>query len=369
MIEISDTVYRIALSMLPNMHRTNAERLVGLVGDERRFFEMTPRQLQLIAGLSRKYGEESVRSKAMVDALAEHEFVSSHHIDALWHTDEGYPRRLVECDDAPALLYKLGAANLDSRHVVAIVGTRRCSVYGMRFVEQFVRELATQIDDLVVVSGLAYGVDVAAHRAALENGVPTVAVQATPMNTVYPAEHRDVAKRIIEAGGALVTEYNTRTVMHRGNFLARNRIIAGLCDATIVVESDLRGGAMATARMAAAYNRQVFAVPGRVTDEFSRGTNRLVADHLADMLLSADDFVDAMGWKRRQRVAEQQQLVLEFSLVQQRILDMLREHPEYTVNELVRHLDMPYSALTDQLFQLEMADVIVAVPGGHYAVV
>lgn len=370
MIDVPDIVYRMALSMLPNMHRTNASRLESLVGgDVRRFFEMTPTQLQLIAGLSRRYGDEAVRRKAVVDALSENEFVRSHRIDALWHAGDAYPRRMVECDDAPALLYKLGSANLDACHVVAIVGTRRPSVYGLRFVANFVKELAAQVDDLLIVSGLAYGIDVAAHRAALENGVPTAAVQATPMNTVYPADHRDVAKRIIESGGTLVTEYSTHAAMHRGNFLARNRIIASLCDATIVVESDIKGGAMATARMAAAYNRQVFALPGRVTDDFSRGTNRLIADNVAQMLLSTDEFIDAVGWKRRERATEQRQLVLEFSEVQQRILDALREHPEFTVNELVRHLGMPYAALTDQLFQLEMADVIVAVPGGHYAVV
>lgn len=369
MLQLPVEAYNIALSMVTGMHRSNAARLLSHIGDVRRFFDMTPTQLHAFAGLPRQVIDDSKRQQLLKDAYAELDFINQHKIKPLWFDDKKYPVRLNECDDAPSMLYCLGDCNLDSAHVVAIVGTRRPSAYGLHFVDKFVHELAERIDNLVIVSGLAYGIDVAAHKASLDAKVPTVAVQATPLNTIYPADHRDVARHIISKGGALVTEYHTRSVMHRGNFLARNRIIASLSDATIVIESDERGGAMATARMASAYNRPVCAVPGRVSDITSRGTNKLIANNVAQLITSADSFIEIMGWQQKPEQGAQQTLALTLTDTQQRIVDMLRQHPEYTVNELVRNLSMPYPQLCDQLFQLEMSDVIVAVPGGHYAVV
>lgn len=369
MLDYPPEVYNLALSMVGNMHRSNARQLLEHIGTARMFFDMSPTQLRAFAALPRQVIDGDKRQQLLKDAYTELGFLNAHKINALWFADDGYPGRLNECDDAPSMLYKLGNCNLDSAHVVAIVGTRKPSAYGLHFVDKFVKDLAERIDNLVIVSGLAYGIDVAAHRAAMEADVPTVGVMATPLNTIYPADHRDVARRILAKGGALVSEYHTRSAMHRGNFLARNRIIASLSDITIVAESDLRGGAMATARMAAAYNRQVAAVPGRVSDVTSKGTNSLIANNVAQLITSADDVIEMMRWQQKPSIGTQQQLTLILSDTQQRIVDTLRQHPEYTVNELVRNLNIPYPQLCDQLFQLEMSDLIVAVPGGHYAVV
>lgn len=243
-----------------------------------------------------------------------------------------------------------------------------CTAYGADFAGRLVQDLADKIDDLLVVSGLAYGIDICAHRAALSAKVPTGAVLAHGLNTIYPADHRGEAARIVREGGFLLTEYRTDSHMHRGNFLARNRIVAALADATVVVESDSHGGAMSTARIAAAYNREVFALPGRVSDPYSRGTNSLIASQHAMMIRDADDLIEAMGWKAR--ASEGTQQTFEFTPPppeQQQILDFIKERPQATVNDMCVALGKPYAKLSALLFEMEIDDVLVSLPGGRFA--
>lgn len=359
--------YKLAFSMVRGLNVTTASQLLSRVGSEENFFAANDSALTAMTLLNKKVISSDYREQLLRQAVSERAFTDDAKIERCYFTEDNYPRRLKECNDAPVMLYKLGSVDLDSAHIVAIVGTRHATAYGVEFTSHLVETLSEKIDNLVIVSGLAYGIDVAAHRAALKCGVPTVGVMAQPLNSIYPADHRDVAAKMINAGGALVTEYTTSDAIHKGNFLARNRIIAGLCDATIVVESDLRGGAMATARIASAYDREVFAVPGRVNDRYSHGCNQLIANQTANLLTNADDIIAMLGWKCKPTEGEQQELTFSLPPEQEVLLNHIKEHPEYTINDLIVKLGKSYSDLSDLLFQLEMSGCITAIPGGRYA--
>lgn len=366
----SDTDYRIAFSMVHGVNLNTGRQLLDKVGSEREFFEYGERELKIITGLNDKHVSADSRKELLMTAYRENMFCQTAAVNPLYFTDDDYPQRLLECGDAPVLVYSLGPCNLNARRVVSIVGTRHCTAYGQAMTGRIVRSLAEKVSDLVIVSGLAYGIDVTAHRAAMENGVPTVGVLAHPLNRLYPPEHRDVAVRMVKSGGALVSEYptpladNTRAY----TFLQRNRIIAGLSDITIVVESDRRGGSMATARCAMEYNRDVFAVPGRIGDKSSRGCNLLIANDTARILDDIDEFADQLGWTDKHSEGRQGELILQLSDEQQQILNVLKTNPDFTVNDIVRHTGKSYSFVTEQLFSLEMAGMVLSVPGGRFAI-
>lgn len=225
------------------------------------------------------------------------DFVNCHNIRTLFLTDSCYPPLLSEAVDAPVLLFVLGNADLSATPAVSLVGTRRCTAYGTNFCKQFVTELAPQFPGADIISGLAYGIDAAAHTAALENNLQTVAVVAHGLDMIYPAAHRDLASRIIASGGAVVSEYPTGVKPLQGNFLKRNRIVAGLSELTIVAESEVRGGAMSTANLAFSYSREVMALPGRASDISSSGCNLLISREKARIYISMPETIKLMGWK------------------------------------------------------------------------
>ncbi len=362
-----DLVARIALSSYRNITLDAVRRFEGYGVSAPDFFEKSASTLASITGVRPDYFADSRRADAMSRALQERTFVEANGLRALYCTAADYPKRLAECDDAPAMLYSMGDVEvMNSLHSVAIVGTRHCTPYGADFTRRLVADLAERLDSLLIVSGLAYGVDICAHRAALESGVPTGAVLAHGLNTIYPADHRNDAQRIVREGGFLATEYMSSDTVHRGNFLARNRIVAGLADVTIVVESDVKGGAMATARIASAYNREVMAVPGRVNDTYSRGCNKLIANRTATILRDADDLIELMGWQERPRTGEQQELVFDTPAEYQPVIDLIKSNPAATINDLCLALNMPFAALSSLLFRMELDDFIVSLPGGRY---
>lgn len=364
----SPLTYKIAFSSLRGINVATGRRLLGTVGSPENFFRLSDSELAASTGLDRALTDSAYRRRLLDSASTETTFVDTNHIRTMFFDDSAYPARLGECDDAPAMLYSVGDCNLDARHVVAIVGTRRATTYGIRFTSELVASLAEKLDGLLIVSGLAYGIDIAAHRAALDAGIPTVAVVAHGLNTIYPAEHRMTARKMVADGGAIVSEYRSDSATHPGNFLARNRIVAGLSDCVIIVESDLRGGAMTTARLGAAYNREVMAVPGRTTDRYSRGCNRLIADQTARIITSADDLIAAMGWRERQPEGTQQTLTLELDPESTRVVGFIASSPGATVNDICAALAIPYSRLSALLFDLEMSDTVTALPGGRYEI-
>ncbi|MBD5276522.1 MAG: DNA-protecting protein DprA [Bacteroides sp.] len=359
---------KIAFSMLRGINRANAQELLRRAGSMESIFTRTEAELAELLGRSGGIASRRYRDSVMEQAAGEELFVRNSQVSACCCTDDEYPRRLHMCDDAPALIYTLGHTPLDSMRTVAIVGTRHATPYGIETTKRIVRELAARYDNIAIISGLAYGIDVAAHRAALAEGIPTIGVMANALNTVYPADHRDTAVRMVRAGGMLISEYPTSSRIHRGFFLARNRIVAGLADAVVVVESDIKGGAMATARIASAYNRELFAVPGRVSDVQSRGCNELIATQAAVMLRDASDIGLALGWPERAAEGTQGELALELSDNQKLVVDYLREHPEAGINDMCVGLGMSYSSLSSLLFELEMSELLIPVPGGRYMI-
>ena len=314
----------------------------------------------LVAALSDKDNME--RAKREV------EFAVQKGIRITTMKDDGYPCRLKECDDAPAVIYTLGNMELNAPRVVSIVGTRRATEYGKDMCSAFVADLARLLPDTLIVSGLAYGIDVCAHRAALKAGLPTIGVLAHGLDRIYPSAHRNIAKDMLANGGVL-TEFMSGTEPFKQNFLQRNRIVAGIADATLVVESPSYGGSLVTASIAQSYMRDCFAFPGRVNDQYSVGCNELILHNKAALITSAYDFVEAMNWGAavRSNTPRQAELFPELSPMEQAVLDLLRENSDgMQLNSIVIALDEPVNRIMPILFELEMKNLVRTQAGGSY---
>lgn len=304
-------------------------------------------------------------------AEVELEFCQKHGIMPLTMNDERYPARLRECDDAPLMLFYRGNADLNQQYVINIVGTRRCTEYGKDMIRRFVSDLKMLCPKVLIVSGLAYGVDINAHRAALQNGYETVGVLAHGLDQIYPPRHRETAVQMISQGG-LLTEFFTQTNADKVNFVRRNRIVAGMSDACILVESAERGGGLITARLSRDYNRDVFAFPGRVGDKYSEGCNNLISSNGAALLSSAQSFIDAMGWmtdvqknEARQQGIERQ-LFPSLSPDETLVVDTLRQQNDMQINMLAVKTNLPIARLTALLFEMELKGIVKVLAGGVY---
>lgn len=308
---------------------------------------------------------------ALHRAAAEMEFVTRNNIQVLTLNDADYPRRLSECPDAPIALFYKGTADLNRPYVVDIVGTRHCTTYGQDIVRRFISDLRQLLPDVLIVSGLAYGVDICAHRNALQNGYETVGVVAHGLDQIYPTRHRDTAVEMVQHGG-LLTEYMSQTEPLPNNFRQRNRIVAGMSDATILVESAYKGGGLITCRIAQEYGRDVFAFPGAVGMPYSEGCNKMIRDNTAALITSAQDFVESMGWKGRVKTEDgrgrtvERQLFPDLSAEEQLIVDVLQQTNDLQQNVISVKTNMPIGELTALLFQMEMKGVVKAMAGGTY---
>jgi DNA processing protein len=304
--------------------------------------------------------------EALKRAAAEMEFIAKHNILALTLNDERYPARLRECSDPPVIVYYKGNADLNQRRVIDIVGTRRSTSYGQDLIHRFIGRLKELCPEVLIVSGLAYGIDICAHRQALATGFDTVGVLAHGLDTIYPGHHRDTAVQMVSHGG-LLTEYMSQTEPFANNFRQRNRIVAGMSDATIVVESAHKGGALITARIAQEYNRDVFAFPGPVGAPYSEGCNHLIRDSKAGLITSADDFMAAMGWQPVQQAETvERQLFPSLTPEEQQVAQWLRQMGDLQLNMLSVKTNIPMGRLNALLFQMEMKGVIRAMAGGTY---
>lgn len=362
-----DLKYKIAFSRLPGMNVRLGRELLPRIGGERQFFGASASALSAVMSFSSRLFSDGLRQKALSEATVECGFITMNHIRALYFDSPGYPQALLECDDAPVMLYQLGSLDLNSVGCLSIVGTRHSTAYGTGFVSKLVASLAATVaEPVAIVSGLAYGIDVAAHRASLENDIPTVGVLAHGLSMIYPAVHRSVAAEIVAKGGALLTEYVSKDPVHKGNFLARNRIVAGLSSATLVAESDVKGGALVTARLALDYGRDVMALPGRVNDKYSRGCNSLIERNVASIVTSPDQVIDSLGWKRRDREGLQQELFKELNTLEQQIVNTLTEYGEQRLDELQNRIAVPTARLMATLIDMEFREIITAIPGGRY---
>ena len=364
-------LYRMAFASVRGMGVDLASKLLDVVGSERDYFNATERELQDLTGGHHKMCERGYRDERLEAARRELDFVANNHVKVFYYTDDDYPTRLLhDASDAPILLYGAGDCDLNAQHVVSIVGTRRATAYGARFVESLVEGLAEQLDSLIVVSGLAYGTDINAHRAALKREVPTVGVLACGLNKIYPAVHRREATAMARHGGMVVTDYQSQDEMHRGNFLARNRIIAALADCTVIVESADTGGSLVTASLAASYSRDVFAVPGRVGDQYSMGCNKLIKSNRAAALTSADDLIKEMRWKPKKRAVtepEQREFFPQLTADEQRVVELLRERGELHVNDISTALSLPIYRTLALLVALDTRGLLHTLPGSRYS--
>lgn len=308
---------------------------------------------------------------ALARAAQEMEFISKHHIQVLCHGDANYPTRLMECPDAPIVLYYLGTAALNQPRVINIVGTRHITSYGHDLICRFVSDLRQLCPDVLIVSGLAYGVDICAHRQALENDFETVGVLAHGLDELYPPRHRETAKQMLTQGG-LLTEYMSETSADKMNFVKRNRIVAGMTDATVLVESAAKGGGLITARIAQDYNRSVFAFPGAVGAVYSEGCNNLIRDNGATLLTSAADLINLMGWQNTQLMQQAKREGIERNCFpnlteeEQTIVSILAESGDVQLSVLSVKANIPIGSLNALLFQLEMKGVIRPLAGGTY---
>ena len=302
---------------------------------------------------------------------AELEFVQRHHVNVLTLDDNDYPARLRECADAPIVLYSLGHASLNAPRVVSIVGTRHCTNYGRDLVGRFMADLRLQCPEVLIVSGLAYGIDICAHRHALQQGYDTVGVLAHGLDELYPNAHRETAKQMCAQGG-LLTEYMTQTRADKMNFVRRNRIVAGMSDATIVVESAAKGGGLITARIAQDYGRAVFAFPGAVGAPYSEGCNNLIRDNGAALISSAQDFMEAMGWQDDAAMQKAREQGIERNLFpaltdeEQAVVSLLQKNNDLQQNLIAVQTNIPMNQLTALLFGLEMKGIVKPLAGGIY---
>ena len=360
------TLYQIALTQIAGVGVALTRNLMQIVGDEEQIFKESAKNLEKIQGISFRLINEIKSKEVLRKAEEELAFVSKNNLQLLFFTSPNYPERLTHCVDAPILLYVKGDSNLNYKKVVSIVGTRNATPQGYEVCKQFVRDLSAKFSNIIVVSGLAYGIDICAHRAALESGVPTAAVLAHGLDRIYPAMHRKTAIDMLDAG-ALVTEFPSGTQPERFNFVRRNRIVAGLADALVVIESSSKGGSLITAEIANSYYREVFAVPGRVTDAASVGCNNLIATDRAILMQDIKGFIDHMGWDDSVKPQpRQKELFLQLTETEERVFDALNKVESIHVNMLAIELDVPVSELFFTLLELEMKNVVKTLPGGVY---
>lgn len=362
--------FRIALTLINGVGNSIARNLIAYLGSEEAVFSEKKPLLMKIPGIGETLAREIVNHQdALKRADEEISFILKNKIAVHYYTDESYPSRLRECNDAPLLLYSRCVADFNSQHVVSIVGTRNATDYGKKMCRELVKGLSG-VPSLIVVSGLAYGIDICAHKTALDAGIPTVGVVAHGLDRIYPGHHRSTAIQMLEQGG-LVTEYLSATNPDRQNFIQRNRIIAGMSDTVVVVESGLKGGALITADLGGDYNRDVFAFPGRSGDEWSKGCNFLIKNNRAGLIESADDLLHSLNWVSSQPSPKNQQSTLFPELTEDELLvytTLQSNGKAVQVNELLVQIKLPYQYLCTLLLSLEFKSLVKCMPGNCYIV-
>ena len=366
-MEIPDNLaHQIALSLIPGIGSVTAHNLIAYIGSVEGVFQEKEKNLMKIPGVGEINAQRILQQNVMERAKREVDFIQKNQIQTLFYLDDNYPVRLKNCNDSPIILYYKGNANLNELRVLSVVGTRNASNYGKEICDELIRSFSERNYNLLVISGLAYGIDVHAHKACLKYNVPTVGVFAHGLDTIYPSLHSSVASKMLENGG-LITDFVSDTVIDRQNFLRRNRIIAGLADASIIVESAEKGGALVTADIANSYNRDVFAFPGRSNDPYSRGCNKIIKLNEAVLVENAADIEKAMNWdvKTSSPRVFQPSLFEAFTGEENKIIDLLKAGDRF-VDEITAEAQMTMSKVSSLLLGLEFRGLVVSLPGKMY---
>lgn len=361
-----ELLHQIALTLVDNVGAVHAKILLDHFGSAPDIFKARLSTLEKLEGIG------AVRAKAIKQfnnferAAEEINFIQQYNIKPLFLTDGHYPQRLLNCYDPPTLLYFKGKADLNASRIIAVVGTRSNTDYGKMITEKLISDLAAQ--QILIVSGLAYGIDTIAHKAALANNLPTVGVVGHGLDVIYPYDNKTLAKEMINQDGGILTQFPSKTKPDKHNFPIRNRIVAGLADGTIIIETSLKGGSLITAEMANGYNRDVFAIPGRITDKHSGGSNFLIASNKAVLLTGADQLLELMGWEQKKKTSKkvQKELFLNFTPEEKIIVEILSAKDTVHIDELKLKSNINSSAIAAAMLNLEMQHIIRALPGKMY---
>ena len=364
----SDLLYQLALTEVPNIGCVQAKILIEHFHDAGSVFKAKESGLKNIEGI----GEIRARSiKSFNDffkAEEEIKFIEKYQIKPVFLTDTDYPKRLLNCYDSPTLLFYKGTADLNASKIIAMIGTRTHTDYAKHVTDKLIKGLAAQ--NVLIVSGMAFGVDAMAHKASLRNDLSTVGVLAHGLDQIYPSEHSNLAKDMMKHGGGLLTEYRSNTKPDKHNFPVRNRIVAGMCDAVIVIETGIKGGSMITAELANGYNKDVFAIPGKITDNKSAGCNYLIKNNKAVLLTDVEELIQMMGWeeeaKRKRGGKRQREIFIELTKDEKVVIDILKEKETVHIDEINLRSGLSSSAIAAAILNLELQGVINSKPGKMY---
>jgi DNA processing protein len=356
-----DLIHQIALTLVPNIGDVRAKKLIEHFETAESIFKAPPKQLEKIEGIG-SIAAKSIRHFADFK-ICEQEaaFIKKAGITPLFLTDPNYPQRLLNCYDSPPMLYYRGNADLNTAKIISVVGTRKNSDYGRTVCENLIADLKNE--EVLIISGLAFGIDSIAHKSSLKNNLKTVGVMAHGLDKVYPAQNKELALEMLQHGG-LLTDFMSGTNPDRQNFPRRNRIVAGICDALIVIESSKKGGSLITAELANSYNKDVFAIPGRVNDSRSEGCNYLIKNNKSLLITCADDLLEIMNWKAAPKKAKKQkELFIELTPDERIITEILAAHENIQIDQLYFKSGLSSSAVANALLMLEMQGVVTALPG------
>lgn len=356
--------YQLALCGVENLGVISVKRLIRFFGSAREVFNLSSRELMQVPGMS-VIRATAIANYSNFDAVEENlKYAEMENIAVISFQDPEFPNRLLHCEDSPVVLYKRGNADLSAQRIVSVVGTRKISPYGKMVIRELIESMVAY--NITVVSGLAYGVDIEAHKACIELKLPTIGVLGHGLDLIYPNSHIRHAREMVK-NGALLTEFGIKTSPDRENFPRRNRIVAGMADATIVVESGAKGGSIITANLANGYNRDVFAIPGRIHDKGSEGCNRLIKSNKAALLESAKDLEYIMGWnKKEDSKGVQTKIFVDLSPEEEKVLRIIREKTKIQIDTLSLEVQMPMSSVMVHLLNLELNGLVRALPGKHY---
>ncbi len=361
-------IYRIALSLIPGIGDINARKLVSYIGSVEGVFTEPYRSLIKIPGIGTTLARQIYERSYLKIAEKEAEYVKKNCIKTYFYLDKDYPYRLKQCEDSPIIFYFKGNCDLDAARILSVVGTRNPTGRGKEICEKIITGLALDNPGLVIVSGLAYGIDITAHKSALANNLPTLGVLGHGFKTTYPYVHKPVAEAMLKNGG-LLTDFHSDEKPERNNFIKRNRIIAGISDATLIVESAVTGGALITTDLANSYNRDVFAVPGRIDDTWSAGCNNLIKRNKAALVESHLDIEYFLNWQpQKNNPPVQRVLFAELTDDEKKIYELLNKEEEMNFDQICRETGFSVNKLSTILLQMEFNRLIKSCPGNIFKI-
>ena len=360
-----DMLYKLGISLIPGVGDVNGKKLINYCGSAEAVFSSSRKSLLAIPGIGQATVNSIINQKVLRRAQQELDFIEKYDIRALFYDDPDYPQRLLNCYDHPLLLFYKGKADLNASRVISFVGTRRATDYGRTHCKAIVEGLVEK--EVLLISGLAYGIDGCAHRQAVEMNIPTVGVLGHGLDRIYPSQHKNLAADMLASGGGLLTEFFSKTSPDRENFPKRNRIVAGMSDAVVVIESDIKGGALITAELANSYNRDVFALPGRVGDRYSKGCNFFIKTNKAALIQSAKDIAYIMGWDdKRRREKLQTELFVKLSDEEKVLLSMIRDKGKISMDQLIIQSQINPSRVASALLNMEFSGLVQSLPGKQF---